>query len=61
MLFDWLIIGQVAPSNPASVVRGPKYVAKTGKTLVLVPIETRADLHPHLFLRLDHGGADDES
>jgi hypothetical protein len=24
MLFDWLITGQVAPSNPASAVRGPK-------------------------------------
>ena len=35
MLFDWLIIGQVAPSNPASAVRGPKHVVKTGKTPVL--------------------------
>src|SRR5690348_15193116 len=23
MLFDWLVIGQVVPANPASVVRGP--------------------------------------
>ena len=29
MLFDWLIIGQIAPSNPASAVRGPKHVVKT--------------------------------
>ena len=35
MLFDWLIIGQIAPSNPASAVRGPKHVVKTGKTPVL--------------------------
>src|SRR5271169_233388 len=35
MMFDWLIIGQVAPSNPASAVRGPKHVVKTGKTPVL--------------------------
>jgi integrase len=35
MLFDWLITGQVAPSNPASAVRGPKHVVKTGKTPVL--------------------------
>ena len=35
MLFDWLIIGQVMPTNPASSVRGPKYVVKTGKTPVL--------------------------
>ena len=35
MLFDWLIIGQVLPHNPAAVVRGPKHVVKTGKTPVL--------------------------
>jgi integrase len=35
MLFDWLITGQVVPSNPASAVRGPKYVIKVGKTPVL--------------------------
>src|SRR5271163_2404940 len=35
MMFDWLIVGQVAPSNPASAVRGPKHVVKTGKTPVL--------------------------
>src|SRR6202162_1769846 len=32
MLFDWLITGQIVPVNPASAVRGPKYVVKTGKT-----------------------------
>jgi integrase len=30
-----LIVGQVAASNPASAVRGPKHVVKTGKTPVL--------------------------
>jgi hypothetical protein len=35
MLFDWLITGQVVPVNPASAVRGPKLVVKTGKTPVL--------------------------
>ena len=35
MLFDWLIVGQVAPLNPAAAVRGPKHVVKTGKTPVL--------------------------
>jgi len=35
MLFDWLIIGQVVPVNPAAAVRGPKLVVKTGKTPVL--------------------------
>ena len=41
MLFDWLIIGQVVPFNPASAVRGPKHVVKTGKTPVLDGAEWR--------------------
>ncbi len=32
MLFDWLITGQVMPTNPAAAVRGPKDVVETGKT-----------------------------
>jgi site-specific recombinase XerD len=39
MLFDWLVVGQVVPSNPASVVRGPSHVVKRGKTPVLSPEE----------------------
>jgi site-specific recombinase XerC len=35
MLFDWLVVGQVLPFNPASSVRGPKHVVKKGKTPVL--------------------------
>ena len=41
MLFDWLIIGQVVPINPAAAVRGPKHVVKTGKTPVLEATEWR--------------------
>ncbi len=41
MLFDWLITGQVMPSNPAAAVRGPKHVVKTGKTPVLDSTEWR--------------------
>jgi site-specific recombinase XerD len=41
MLFDWLVTGQVVPVNPASAVRGPKHVVKTGKTPVLDPAEWR--------------------
>ena len=41
MLFDWLVSGQVVPFNPASSVRGPKHVVKTGKTPVLTAGETR--------------------
>jgi site-specific recombinase XerD len=42
MLFDWLVVGQVMPTNPASVVRGPKHSVKKGKTPVLSAEEARA-------------------
>jgi site-specific recombinase XerD len=53
MLFDWLVTGQVAPSNPASAVRGPKHVVKTGKTPVLEGAEWRTllDSIPAVTLR----------
>jgi len=41
MLFDWLVIGQIVPHNPASAVRGPTYVVHTGKTPVLLGEEAR--------------------
>jgi site-specific recombinase XerD len=41
MLFDWLVVGQIVPTNPAAAVRGPKHVVKTGKTPVLEPAEWR--------------------
>jgi site-specific recombinase XerD len=41
-LFDWLVIGQVVPVNPAASVRGPRHVVRTGKTPVLEPAEARA-------------------
>jgi integrase/recombinase XerD len=41
MLFDWLVTGGVLTVNPAAAVRGPKYVAKKGKTPVLTPEEAR--------------------
>jgi site-specific recombinase XerC len=28
MLFDWLVVGQIIPVNPASSVRGPKHSVK---------------------------------
>ena len=40
-LFDWLVLGQVVPWNPASTVRGPTHVVKRGKTPVLRPEEVR--------------------
>ena len=41
VLFDYLVVGQVIPMNPASSVRGPKYVIKRGKTPVLTAEDTR--------------------
>ena len=41
MLFDYLVTGQVLPTNPAYAVRGPKHVVKTGRTPVLTAEETR--------------------
>ena len=35
MLFNWLVIQQVVPTNPAASVRGPKHVVNRGKTPVL--------------------------
>jgi site-specific recombinase XerD len=32
MLFDWLVVGQVVPHNPAAAVRGPKHSIAKGKT-----------------------------
>ncbi len=42
MLFDWLVVGQVVASNPASSVRGPRHSVKKGKTPVLAADEARA-------------------
>jgi site-specific recombinase XerD len=61
MLFDWLITGQVLPTNPAASVRGPKYVVATGKTPVLdgrewrklldaIPADTVRDLRDRALI-----------
>src|SRR5580700_8384975 len=52
-LFDWLVVGQVMPANPASSVRGPSHVVKRG---VLSPEEARRvldaiDVSTHAGLR----------
>jgi integrase/recombinase XerD len=39
MLFDWLVVGQIMPLNPAHAVRGPKHSVKKGKTSVLAAEE----------------------
>jgi site-specific recombinase XerD len=50
MLFDWLVVGQIVPTNPAHAVRGPKHVVAKGKTPVLTAEETRTlfeSIPPH--------------
>lgn len=55
-LFDWLVVGQIIPHNPASSVRGPSHSARSGKTPVLDPSEARQlldsiDVRTHAGLR----------
>jgi site-specific recombinase XerD len=40
-LFDWLVTGQVLPTNPAASVRGPRHSATKGRTPVLDAAEAR--------------------
>lgn len=40
-LFDWLVVQQVVPHNPAGPVRGPRQTSGKGKTPVLSPDEAR--------------------
>ena len=42
MLFDWLVVGQVLPFNPANSVRGQRHVVRADKTQVLDAKETPA-------------------
>jgi len=41
MLFDWMVVGQVLPTNPAHAERGPKHSQRRGKTPVLQVDEAR--------------------
>lgn len=42
MLFDWLVIGQVMPTNPAHSVRGPRHSVGKGSAPVLSSEEATA-------------------
>ena len=42
MLFDWLVVGQIIPTNPAAHVRGPSHVVSTGKTAMPTRDEVKA-------------------
>jgi site-specific recombinase XerD len=46
-LFDWLVVGQIVPHNPAASVRGPSYSTKRGKTPALIADEM-AELIRHI-------------
>ena len=41
-LFDWLVVGHVVETNPASAVRGPSHSVTIGKTPILSAEEARA-------------------
>ena len=41
MLFDYLVVKQIIPTNPAAAVKGPKHVAREGKTPVLSTAQVR--------------------
>ena len=47
-LFDYLVVGQVVPFNPATAVRGPKHSVREGKTPIL-----SADEAHRLFATFD--------
>jgi integrase/recombinase XerD len=48
MLFDWLVTGQIVPTNPAHAVRGPRHSVSKGKTPVISTEEAR-----HLLETMD--------
>lgn len=45
MLFDWLVTGQIIPTNPAHAVRGPSHSVMKGSTTVLSSQEATAFLN----------------
>lgn len=47
-MFDFLVVGQILPVNPAASVRGPKHVVSEGKTPILDAEEVRT-----LFAQFD--------
>jgi integrase/recombinase XerD len=45
MLFDWMVVGQAMPSNPAHSVRGPRHSVSKGTRPVLSSEEASALLN----------------
>ena len=56
MLFDYLVISQIVPANPAAPVKGPTHVVKRGKTPVL-SVEDARTLLDSISTRLPAGFA----
>ena len=46
-LFDWLVVGQVLPLNPAASVRGPRHSVRIDKIAHLLRREHRRLADPH--------------
>jgi len=51
-LFDWMVIGQIMPTNPAHAVRGPLHIVRRGKTPVN-ELDYVAAAHNQTLLWLD--------
>jgi site-specific recombinase XerD len=43
--FDYLVLGQILPSNPATIVRGPKHIVRKGKTPIMSAEDVQALLN----------------
>jgi integrase/recombinase XerC len=52
-LFDWLVTGQIIPTNPAASVRGPAHSVRRGQTPVLaIDVTTPAGLRDRALIGL---------
>jgi site-specific recombinase XerD len=57
-LFDWMVIGQIMPVNPAAAVRGPRHIVRRGKTPVLDPAEARPQANAYAMIQRRAKSAD---
>jgi hypothetical protein len=55
-LFDWMVTGQIMPTNPAAAVRGPLHIVRRGKKFRIGPPDDHEFL-PVEILRLDPDAA----
>ena len=52
-LIDWMVIGQIMPTNPAAAVRGPRQIVRRGKTM---RVEDVSPQNRRLWVRLHEKG-----